>query len=197
MDYSSAHPDRLESWELDVAAQVVYRFLASRPSFGSPAVSPEDVIQDCLLHWLRQRHRYRSNRGASLQTYMRRVLERFLLDLERKSKAQKRGSGRQPLSLDFTAPGEGKELPLADLIADPDPAVQPEERLLNRERSRHIRRALLRLSQRQQLLAAGLAEGKSMSEMSQLLGVHRDTLYADLRRIKAIFRDDGLAEFLT
>jgi len=128
---------------------------------------------------------------------MRRVLERFLLDLERKSKAQKRGSGRQLLSLDFTAPEEGKELPLADLIADPDPAVQPEERLLDRERSRHIRRALLRLSQRQQLLAAGLAEGKSMSEMSQLLGVHRDTLYADLRRIKAIFRDDGLAKFLT
>lgn len=197
MDYSSARPNRLESWELDVAAQVVYLFLASRPSFGSPTVSPEDLVQDCLLHWLRQRHRYRFNRGASLQTYMRRVLERFLLDLERKSKAQKRGSGTQPLSLDFTAPEEDEDANLADLIADADSAVQPEERLLDRERSQRIRRAVLRLSQRQQLLAAGLAEGKSISEMSQLFGVHRDTLYADLRRIKAIFQDDGLAEFLT
>lgn len=197
MDYSSARPNRLESWELDVAAQVVYLFLASRPFFGSPTVSPEDLVQDCLLHWLRQRHRYRLNRGASLQTYMRRVLERFLLDLERKSKAQKRGSGTQPLSLDFTAPEEDEDANLADLIADADSAVQPEERLLHRERSQRIRRAVLRLSQRQQLLAAGLAEGKSISEMSQLLGVHRDTLYADLRRIKAIFQDDGLAEFLT
>ena len=60
-----------------------------------------------------------------------------------------------------------------------------------------IREDLLsRLSLGQRRLALGLEAGMSMSEIGRLLDLPRGTLCDELERIRKIFRDEGLEEFL-
>ncbi|MFQ6029237.1 MAG: hypothetical protein ACE5Q6_17300 [Dehalococcoidia bacterium] len=53
-----------------------------------------------------------------------------------------------------------------------------------------------RLSPRQRQLLEGLLSEYPMSHLSQRLGVPRATLYDELERIRRIFRDEGLHQFL-
>lgn len=52
------------------------------------------------------------------------------------------------------------------------------------------------LTPRQRRLIHGLYEDRSLSELSRALGVPRPTLHDELRRIRQVFRDQGLEEYL-
>src|SRR3989304_9887354 len=75
---SGEPPDRLEAWEIAVARGVARDFLAHRKPFR--IMTFEDLVQECLAHWLGKRGRYSQERGASRATYMREVLGAKLLD---------------------------------------------------------------------------------------------------------------------
>jgi RNA polymerase sigma-70 factor (ECF subfamily) len=122
---------------------------------------------------------------------MRRVLRSRLLDIERTAKADKRGGGERPLSLDAPATrgDEDATLPEARLADADDTEMDAVARL--------SRAALLsNLSRRQRELALGLEAGLSMSELSKRLRVPRTTLYDELRRVRETFRDEDLSKFL-
>ena len=164
-------------------------FLSTRERH--PDLELEDLAQECLVHWWTQRPRYTQSRGASMETFLRRVVKAKLIDLERVAKAQKRGQGRSPASLDQPLAGDEPEGDtLGDTIADEaDTAWDASYRV-------SLEAALGRLSPRQREIIAGLAEGYPMSQISQRLGVPRATLYDQLNRIRQIFRDEGLGQFL-
>jgi RNA polymerase sigma-70 factor (ECF subfamily) len=184
----------LGPWEIALAERVVRGFLATRQPFG--ALAFEDLVQECLTHWWLQRPRYLAERGASRATFMRRVIEAKLLDIERGERAAKRGGRTQPLSLD-AAPGSDEDGPtLAELLPDDDPnwsPAQATERLALRS---HLERVLPLLSRRQRQLVDALDSGSSMSEIGRLLQIPRATLYDELDRIRKVFRDESLEEFL-
>lgn len=78
-------------------------------------------------------------------------------------------------------------------LGDTVPAGETESEVM----SSVIREDLLsRLSLGQRRLALGLEAGMSMSEIGRRLDVPRGTLYDELERIRKIFRDEGLEEFL-
>jgi RNA polymerase sigma-70 factor, ECF subfamily len=183
---SSIWPDGLSNWELQLAEEVVDRFLYSRPGMRQER---EDLIQDCLEHWLRQRSRFDPSRGASPKTFMRRVLEHRLADVAARQRAAKRGSDERPLSLDRPI-REGSPTALGEVL----PASgQGEDDLL---RAIAVGMAEGRLSPRQRAIARALADGMPKSELARHLHLARSTVYEELARIKAIYRDEGLDEFL-
>lgn len=198
MDSSPTPPegqsDEFETWELELAKQVIRDFLASR--LPSPGLEFDDLLQECLLHWWRQRNAYKETRGASPKTYMRTVLRAKLLDIERAAKAGKRGGGRSDHSFDspFGTNEEGSTL--RDVIPDTKPHGDPEkvaERSALLQKINSVRR---KLDLRQRRLLDGLMVGSSMTELSRQLGVPRPTLYGESARIRKTFRDEGLEEFL-
>jgi len=113
-----------------------------------------------------------------------------LTDIEREAKADKRGGGRQPLSLNAGLGREPDGPTVADVLADSGGGEADMISTLS------CRRAIRRLTPRQWQVAQGLAAGISMTELSRLLHVPRPTLYDELGRIRNVFRDEGLAEFL-
>ncbi len=184
----SGQGDGLPQREVDIINHVVRDFLTTRKS--NPELELEDLTQECVIHWWTQRPKYDAERGASIETFLRRVVNSKLLDLERGLKAQKRGGGRIEFSLDHPLfEDEPDSETLADTFADPvDTARESVEKV-----SLEVARS--RLSPRQKQIIAGLIEGRAKSQISQSLGVPRTTLYDDLKRIRQIFRDEGLAPF--
>lgn len=192
---SRGSPGDLEAWEIALAERVVQDFLATRRPFG--ALTFEDLVQECVTHWWLKRRHYSKDRGASPATYMRTVLKAKLCDIERRERATKRGGYSKPLSLDMALDPEDEEGPtLADILPDEALAKSPNHLAERLELQSHIKRVLSLLSPRQRRLAEQLGSGASMSEIGRLLGVHRSTLYDELHRIREIFRDERLEEFL-
>jgi RNA polymerase sigma factor (sigma-70 family) len=187
-DQSSGN-DGLPKREVEIIKYVVRDFLSARERH--PVWEYEDLVQECLLHWWAQRPRYTQSRGASIETFLRRVVKAKLIDLERGARAQKRGSGRRPASLDQPlAEDELEGDTLGDFIGDP---ADTEWEALHQV---SLEAALSRLSPRQKQIIAGLQEEYTVSQISQRLGVPRATLYDDLKRIRQVFRDEGLASYL-
>ena len=93
--------DDLPQREGDIIGFVVRDFLRTREPH--PDLAMEDLNQECLIHWGLHRPKYDEDRGASLDTFLRRVVKAKLSDLEKAIKAQKRGRGRRADSPGSTA----------------------------------------------------------------------------------------------
>lgn len=171
-------------------------FLATRVSFA--ALDRDDLVQEGLLHWWRQRFLYSPARGASVETFMRRVLKAKLLDLAERETAAKRGGYSRPLPLDAPISGSDRDEPLtpADVLRDEDLENDPEVAAERTARRELVDRALRLLEPRQRLVADGLLSGRTMSEISAMLGVPRPTLYDERDRIEQVFRNEDLQEWL-
>jgi RNA polymerase sigma factor (sigma-70 family) len=190
--------DGFEPWETSLARSLVYAYVTS---YSLPRdVEPEDLVQECLLHWWRQRRLHDPERGASLATFMRRVLTAKLADIARAERATKRMGFTEALSLDETISDDDEEgdegTTWIDMLPDDMPDWQTEEaadRALLKER---IDRVIAMLSPRQQRLIEMLHSDASMARISRTLAIPRTTLYDELARIRKVFRDEGLEQFL-
>ena len=178
----------LEDWEIGLVVLLVGDILSTRAR--QPDLEREDLVQECLLHWWEQRGRYDPDRGASQRTFLRRVVEAKLLDIERGVRSQKRGGGQSPDSLDRPVNDEPDSATLAELLPD---STDIEGEAITEVT---LGAALARLTPAQRKLISGLRVGNSMAELSQKLDVPRATLYDELKRIRQVFCDEGLAPHL-
>jgi DNA-directed RNA polymerase specialized sigma24 family protein len=147
----------------------------------------EDLVQECLEHWLRKRGAYAKTRGAALSTFMRRVLHHYLLDFEERRGAQKRGEGQSPDSLD--EPNEDG-ITLYDVTPSNQDTAQAATFNLG------LACALSKLTPEQRVLADALISGQHMAAVARAADRARSSLYRDLERIRDVFREEGLDEFL-
>ncbi len=178
--------DGLDHWESNLIQRLVGDFTASHKLPGW--LEKTDLIQQCEMHWWMHRRRWSPSGGASPSTYLRRVVRAKLQDIADGFRASKRGGGRSELRLnDPTAAYD--DLTLGELIPDSaNTAAQVEWQIAKQN-------AFRRLTERQRHVMQGLDEGESIAEISRRLHVSRDTLYEERRRIRKVFRDEGLADF--
>ncbi len=176
-----------EPWELDLIWTLVQDFV-TRQTLPRDLES-QDLYQECVVHWLSRRQRYDERRGASRSTFLRKVVRAKLQDLALGWKAAKRGAGQQPLSLDAPMSRNEPDGPtIGDLLAD--------QRTSDSAVALDIQRLTDRLSARQRWIIGGTRLGFTKTEISRWLSISRDTLHEDLRRIREVFRDGGLAPHL-
>lgn len=186
----------LGGWEIATAKKVVaecrrrYRIL-EREEF-------EDLMQECLTHWVVVRRRIPPEPDAPPPVaYMAQVVRNKLTDLVREMTADKRAGDPGAFSLEEPVDGSEDGLTLGEVLADErvDPASS------GGMDTRHARidlgRVMALLTPAQQRLCRMLGEeGLSIKEASEKLRIPRGTVYEEIKRIRRIFDLQGLGDYL-
>jgi RNA polymerase sigma factor (sigma-70 family) len=173
-----------EEWEIAIARRVSGEFLAKH--CWIKGYDFEDLVQECLIQWYLARHTFEESQGSSRQTYMANVARNRLQNILEEQLAAKRGADRNALSLD--QPLSDEQRTLADFIPDPE----------NHDFSLKLdlESTIAKLSAQQQKVCWFLWQGYTVTEISRELGKGRATIYDEIRRLKKIFSDKGLDEYL-
>jgi RNA polymerase sigma factor (sigma-70 family) len=155
----------------------------------------EELVQDCLIHWLDNRESYHAEMEVMRKTYMNVVVENYLRGRIRKRKAQKRRPGWEAILFSTpVADEEGTDLCLGDTLGGNQDL---EEDLATEERAAAIKNAMAELTNRQRRIAKAKVDGTSMTAVAEELGITRDTVHRDLKRICKVFEDKNLKKFLS
>lgn len=153
----------------------------------------DDLLQECLTHWYFVRSRYDDAKSATRKTFMKHVFENKILDLLEQRLSVKRRAGYQSVSLDELVDGLD-ENSYPDELAFED---QNFEEVLRSDVGRVLKRAMEKLSGRQRELCRLIkVEGLNMKQVSQKMKIPRGTLFEEVLRIRDVFRNEGLKDYL-
>ena len=104
----------LHAWEIAVTRKLVGEF--RRRSRSLYREEFDDLLQECLMHWLEVRQQLVPDPGGPPIAYMARVVRNKLIDLARELETDKRRGDQDAVSLDDTA-GDFEDAPTyADLV---------------------------------------------------------------------------------
>ena len=181
----STYAGVFEDWEFAIARKISSEFLANH-SWIIKGYGLEDLVQECLIQWHLARHTYDESKGASQRTYMANVARHRLQNILEEQLAEKRGADRNAMSLDQPLPDQ--QATLEDLI----PALENYDLFLRLD----LERTMAKLSVLQKKVGLFLWQGYSVTEIARELGKGRASIYDEISRIKKIFRDEGLDEYL-
>ncbi|MCZ2111759.1 MAG: hypothetical protein LC118_19735 [Dehalococcoidia bacterium] len=180
MQYAPGSGDQFEEWEIELIGREASGFSRRRRLRWSEA---DDLKNAGREAWWRERHRWDPVQSAA-PTYLRLVVRRTFEDIAKAEGSQGRAAARTAVSIDVPIL-EGDES-LIEFLADPD--VPPIDIALD------LQRVVGGLSERQKAIVRGRLAGYETGAMATHLGVHRDTVNEDLKRIRVVFRDAGLGE---
>ena len=185
----------LDGWEIAVAKKLVGEY--RRRSRILERYEFEDLVQDCLLHWITVRRSLDRDPANPPLGYMATVLRNWLADLVRKRGTDKRSGDLDTPSLDASIDGSDDGMTLAELLD----VSQSRDSAGDGETHHHMRLDLLRtcahLTPAQQRLCLMLGEeGMSVKAAAEHLRIPRGTLYEEINRIRKLFADHGLEIYL-
>jgi len=184
-----------QDWEVAVAYNLVKEFQRQWTCLAREEV--DDLLQECLSHWVFVKSKFDPKREASLKTFMRRIIRNKLTDLIRERESDKRKLAHLSISLDAPLSGETEAPTLLDTLdarADDDP---PDQELNGLQLTIDLATVFSTLTARQQTLCRLLGEqGMTIQEVSAALGIPRSTLYDELNCIKALFIKTALDDYL-
>jgi RNA polymerase sigma-70 factor (ECF subfamily) len=185
----------LDGWEIAVAKKLVGEY--RRRSRILERYEFEDLVQDCLLHWITVRRSLDRDPANPPLGYMATVLRNWLADLVRKRGTDKRSGDLDTPSLDASIDGSDDGMTLAELLD----VSQSRDSAGDGETHHHMHLDLLRacahLTPAQQRLCLMLGEeGLSVKAAAEQLGIPRGTLYEEINRIRKLFADHGLEIYL-
>jgi len=190
------HGEELQRWEIAVTKKLVGEFRRRSRSLAREEF--DDLLQECLAHWLEVRRKLDPDREGPPIAYMARVIRNKLTDLVRERSAAKRARDFDTVSLD-AAVSESDDAPtFADLLDAAKSREPGDAQSVDRNDARiDIAKALLKLTPRQRRLCMLLGEeGLSIKEAAELLRIPRGTLYEEIKRIRKSFADHGLGDYL-
>ena len=188
--------DGLHRWEIAVTKKLVGDF---RRRFRSLARQEfDDLMQDCLAHWIVVRRKLQPDPATPPVAYMAQVVRNKLTDLIREQEADKRAGDQDALSLDAAVDASEDGMTLADLLADNAASQADEAGAVDPHDARlDIARAMARLTPVQRRLCQMLgAQDLSIKEAAERLRIPRGTLYEEIKRISKVFADQGLGDYL-
>ena len=188
--------DGLQKWEIAVTKKLVGEF--RRRSRSLAAVEFDDLVQDCLVHWIVVRRRFAPDPNPPPVAYMAKVIRNKLTDLIREQAAGKRAGEIDTLSLDAAVEGSDAGTTLADVLSGSNAAQPEDEGDVDRHDARiDVARAMAGLTPVQRRLCQMLGEeGLSIKEAAERLRIPRGTLYEEIKRIRKVFADHGLGDYL-
>jgi len=190
------HGEELQRWEIAVAKKLVGEF--RRRSRRLEREEFDDLLQECLTHWIEVRGKLAPNPDGPPVAYMARVVRNKLTDLLREQGASKRGADFSTVSLDAAVSDSDDAPTFADLLDAATSSAAGESDPTDRNDVRiDIARAMKQLTPRQRRLCTLLGEeGLSIKEAAVRLRIPRGTIYEDIKRIRKVFADHGLGDYL-
>ncbi len=175
--------DLFADWEIAVAKNLVSNFQKSCPWLKG--FDFEDLLQECLVHWYLKRDRYMQERGASVRTFMAKVVKTRLQMILREQQADKRKAMYEATSLDESV-GED-EIPLGEMLVNPESSTDYAVRL-------DIEAVLELLTPLQKDICRLLAQEYPVKQVAERLGKPRTTVRDEIKRIRQVFLQKGLKE---
>lgn len=184
-----------ESWEIGIATRLVKDAQLKWDCLRNQEEG--DLVQEVLEHWYRKKHKYDPKRGASLKTFMAAVVRNKIGGIVEFRMAQKRKDEAYTVSLDEPVGDNDESRTLAEETTE-DGAPKPlHDYASGLDRGLDVSKALQKLTGRQQRICSLLSEKNvTMTEVAQVLGIHRSTLYEELARIRGLFKREGLRVYL-
>ena len=180
-----------ESWEIGVAKGIIDDYQKKYKSFAREDF--DDLLQECLIHWLEVRDRYDASRGASKNTYMAQVIRNVLGRISERAETDKRRTIYESISLDEPLNDDEDEPTLKDKLSQSDdilPQIKSELKI-------ELSKVFQKLTPQQQKLCRLLGEeGLTISEACRRLDKHRMIVYRELARIRELFEKEGLKDYL-
>ncbi|HPM42527.1 MAG TPA: sigma-70 family RNA polymerase sigma factor [Candidatus Omnitrophota bacterium] len=153
----------------------------------------EDLLQDCLTHWLFARDKYKPGYGASVKTFMERIIKRRLINIAKEKERLKRRAFYTSVSLEELLDGGDSGFIEKFLKADDEGF----NLLMKSDLPIALSKAVDKLSFRQKELCRLLGEeGMNINEASKHMNIPRSTLQEEVKRIREVFRKDGLENYL-
>ena len=173
-------------WEIDTARYMARWAFHRFPSLQS-LYELEDLTQVSLIHWLGVRERYQEDRGASRQTYMGKVIRNRMLELVRSENTDIRraNAAAEPLSRFVDSEDAAPSVDLEDRSIRPD----------DFELRERLEIATSQLTDRQKRILDLYAD-ESIAAIARDLDICRSTVYEEVERIRKVFEDCGLKDFL-
>ena len=186
----------LQRWEIAVTKKLVGEYRRRSRSLAREEF--DDLMQECLAHWIAVRRKLPPDPDAPPVAYMAQVIRNRLTDLIREQAADKRAGEQDALSLDAALDGSEDGMTLAELLADSESAQPVDPGAVDHHHVRiDIGRALGRLTPVQRQLCQMLGEeGLTIKEAAERLRIPRGTLYEEIKRIRKVFADQGLGDYL-
>jgi len=190
------HGHGLQSWELAVAKKLIGEFRR-----GSQTLADEefdDLLQDCLVHWIEVRHKIGSDSDRPPLSFMARVIRNKLTDRARKRGALRWAGDFDAVSLDATIEPSEDGPTLFELIASSESSQLSDPTEFELQHARiDLRRAMRHLTPAQRRLCKMLGdEGASVTEIAEQLCVSSVAIYSQMRRIRKVFAKHGLGKYL-
>lgn len=178
-----------ENWEIGVAKKVIQEFKTQWKWLQR--IDEEDLLQECLTHWIFSQNSFNAEAGAKRNTFMARVVANKLRDIVRKQSSDKRKVTHESSSIDQPLNDDEDSSSLLDVLAsDSDFRFQADLKI-------SIEQTFSSLTETQQKLCRYLSEGYTdMSDLAKTLGVGRATVYREIERIRSVFEKQGLKDFL-
>ena len=188
--------------DIDPYAVEIIRFKARQlvGQAGFTVADRDDLEQELILDLLRRLPKYDPSR-AKLNTFIARVVEHKIATLIEKQTAHKRDYRRCPCSLNerFEEEEEGRSVERAETLDQEDYllriGVEPRA-------AEELRALALDVPAVVEALPSELGElcrrlkAESVTEISRDTGVPRATLYQSVTKLREIFEDAGLKDYL-
>lgn len=176
-----------QDWEVAIAKKLVFNFKEEWRCLDIDDF--EDILQECLTHWLSVRDKYNPSSEASQQTFMARVLSNKIKDIVKSHNRECRRGSQVVISLDVPLFEEEDSPTLLDNISDGSEGIT--------ELKIDLSHVYKQLTPAQRRLCALLGDGGfNINEASEILKKPRGTVYEEINRVKAIFRKERLDEYL-
>lgn len=153
----------------------------------------DDLMQECLIHWFFIKDQYRPEAGASERTFLNRITRNKLADFIKFEWRNKRRVLLMSESLDAMDSYD-------ESIGKKERILMVEEQTISKITAADLPDAMARasagLSFRQKQLCRFLMEGMSIAKAGEKMGIPRTTLNEEVKRIREVFRKEGLEEYL-
>lgn len=156
-------------------------FLCSR--YFLPCGDSADLLQEARLALIEAAEKYRSDRGASFQTYAELVIERKVMTAVRTANRIKHRSANEALSLAAPAGDEDGDATLADALPGPN-YEDPAEQVIAHEALHGYVVRSLRLTDLERKAVAGQLNGESYDDTASALGASPKTVDNALQRAR-------------
>lgn len=186
----------LGNWEIATAKKLVSEYRRRHKNLERDEF--DDLVQECLAHWIVARRRIPPDPDQPPPvSYMAQVIRNRLTDIVREMTADKRAGDPGAFSLEAPLDGTEDGLTLGDVLADERVDSDDGCGLDSRHARIDLARVLKMLTPAQQRLCRLLGEeGVSVKEAAERLRIPRGTLYEEIKRIRRVFAQHGLGDYL-
>ena len=177
--------DLFADWEIAVAKSLIIKFQKNYPWLKG--FEFEDLLQECLIHWYLSRASYEEGRGASIRTYMFKVVKNRLQLIVREQQSDKCKTIHMAESLD-EAISEDETLN-GDVLVDPESLT--DRHLIHLD----VEGVIESLTPLQRDICQLLEQEYPVMQIAQILRKPRTTVRDEIKRIQEIFSQKGLKNY--